>query len=114
MLDELTEHFEATGRDDLHMERFTVDRNAGASGGTVKYGSTDKTVELDGATTILEGGESVGVQMPFGCRMGICQTCVVGLEEGHVRDLRNGTDHGPGERIQTCVSVALGDVEIKI
>ena len=114
MLDELTEHFEATGRDDLHVERFTVDRNAGASGGTVKFGSTGKTVELDGATTILEGGESVGVQMPFGCRMGICQTCVVGLDEGHVRDLRNGTDHGPGERIQTCVSVALGDVELKI
>jgi ferredoxin-NADP reductase len=114
MLDELDEHFEAHGREDLHMERFTVNRDAGASGGTVSFGSTGKTVELDGATTILEGGEEVGVQMPFGCRMGICQTCVVGLEEGHVRDLRNGTDHGPGERIQTCVSVALGDVELKI
>ncbi len=29
-----------------------------------------------------------GIQMPFGCRMGICQSCVVGLVEGHVRDLR--------------------------
>ncbi|MFL0579749.1 ferredoxin reductase [Dietzia sp. 179-F 9C3 NHS] len=114
MLDELAEHFDATGRDDLYVERFTVNRDAGASGGTVTFGSTGKTVELDGATTILEGGEKVGVQMPFGCRMGICQTCVVGLEDGHVRDLRNGTDHGPGERIQTCVSVACGDVEIKI
>ena len=114
MLDELTDHFDDTDRDALHVERFTVNRDAGASGGTVTFGSTGKTVELDGATTILEGGESVGVQMPFGCRMGICQTCVVGLDEGHVRDLRNGTDHGPGERIQTCVSVALGDVELKL
>lgn len=114
MLDELDEHFDATGRDDLYVERFTVNRDAGASGGTVTYGATGKKVELDGATTILEGGESVGVQMPFGCRMGICQTCVVPLEDGHVRDLRNGTDHGPGERIQTCVSVALGDVELKL
>ena len=114
MLDELTEHFDATGRDDLHVERFTINRDAGASGGTVIYGSTGKTVELDGATTILEGGEKVGVQMPFGCRMGICQTCVVPLEDGHVRDLRNGTDHGPGERIQTCVSVALGTVELTL
>ena len=97
MLDELDAHFDAT-----------------ASGGTVTYGSTGKTIELDGATTILEGGEKCGVQMPFGCRMGICQTCVVPLEDGHVRDLRNGTDHGPGERIQTCVSVALGDVELKL
>src|SRR5699024_5761892 len=84
------------------------------SGGTVTFGTTGRSVELDGATTILEGGEQVGVQMPFGCRMGICQTCVVGLEEGHVRDLRNGTDHSPGERIQTCVSVACGDVELKL
>lgn len=116
MLDELSTHFMATGRDDgdLHVERFTIDRNAGASGGTVEFGSTGKSVELDGATTILEGGEKVGVQMPFGCRMGICQTCVVGLEEGHVRDLRNGTDHGPGERIQTCVSVACGNVELRL
>ena len=114
MLDELTRHFEATGRDDLYVERFTIDRNAGASGGTVTFGTTGRSVELDGATTILEGGEQVGVQMPFGCRMGICQTCVVGLEEGHVRDLRNGTDHSPGERIQTCVSVACGDVELKL
>ncbi len=114
MLDELNRHFDESGREDLHVERFTVNRDAGASGGTVSFGSTGKTVEIDGATTILEGGEKIGVQMPFGCRMGICQTCVVGLEEGHVRDLRNGTDHGPGERIQTCVSVACGDVELKL
>ena len=114
MLDELDEHFDATGRDDLYVERFAVNRDAGASGGTVTYGATGKTVELDGATTILEGGESVGVQMQFGCRRGICQTCVVPLEDGHVRDLRNGTDHVPGESIQTCVSVAVGDVELKL
>ena len=40
--------------------------------------------------TLLQAGEAVGVQMPFGCRMGICQTCVVPLTEGAVRDLRSG------------------------
>jgi hypothetical protein len=38
-------------------------------------------------------GESAGVQMPFGCRMGICQSYVIGLVEGHVRDLRTGAEH---------------------
>ena len=115
MLDMLENHFEGADlRPRLHIERFTIDRDAGASGGTVTFGTTGKSVDADGATTILEAGESVGVQMPFGCRMGICQTCVVGVEEGWVRDLRNGTDHGPGERIQTCVSVACGDVELKV
>ena len=28
--------------------------------------------------------------MPYGCRMGICHTCVVPLVEGVVRDLRSG------------------------
>ncbi len=36
----------------------------------------------------MEAGEKAGVQMPFGCRMGICQSCVVGLVDGYVRDLR--------------------------
>jgi hypothetical protein len=25
--------------------------------------------------------------------MGICQSCVIGLVEGHVRDLRTGAEH---------------------
>src|SRR5258705_12777384 len=41
----------------------------------------------------MDAGESAGVQMPFGCRMGICQSCVIGLVEGHVRDLRTGAEH---------------------
>ena len=115
MLDMLTDLYGDAGlAEEVHVERFTIDRDSEASGGTVTFGSTGKKAEVDGATTLLEAGEGVGVQMPFGCRMGICQTCVRGLAEGWVRDLRNGTDHGPGERIQTCVSVACGDVEIDV
>jgi len=54
------------------------------------------------------------VQMPFGCRMGICQSCVVSLVQGHVRDLRTGAEHDPGTRIQTCISSASGDCVIDI
>ena len=52
--------------------------------------------------------------MPFGCRMGICQTCVVPLVAGSVRDLRNGTEHTEGDRIQTCISAAAGDCVLDI
>lgn len=55
-----------------------------------------------------------GVQLPFGCRMGICQSCVVDLVEGHVRDLRTGQRHEPGTRVQTCVSAASGDCVLDI
>jgi ferredoxin-NADP reductase len=94
----------------LHVERFSVKLDgAGGEGGTVTFGAGGKTSQVDGATTLLEAGENVGVQMPFGCRMGICQSCVVPLLAGSVRDLRNGTVHQEGDRIQTCVSAAAGD-----
>ena len=83
--------------DQLHMERFTIARtDKGGEGGTVTFAISDKTIEIDGATSLLEAGEKVGIQMPFGCRMGICQTCVLPLEEGHVRDFRSGDEHGDG------------------
>ena len=94
----------------LHVERFSIQLDgAGGEGGTVTFGAGGKTAEVDGATTLLEAGEQVGVQMPFGCRMGICQSCVVPLVAGAVRDLRNGTVHVEGDRIQTCISAAAGD-----
>ena len=79
------------------------------SGGTVEFARAGKTVTVDAATSLMDAGEAAGVQMPFGCRMGICQSCVVGLLKGHVRDLRTGVEHEPGSRVQTCISAASGD-----
>lgn len=99
----------------LHIERFALERGAvGARGGTVSFGRSGTSASADGATTLLEAGESAGVLMPFGCRMGICQSCVVMLEQGCVRDLRSGVEHVEGERIQTCVSVAAGDCTLDV
>lgn len=106
---------EADLGDQLHMERFTIAAtDKGGEGGTVRFAISDKTIEIDGATSLLEAGEKVGIQMPFGCRMGICQTCVLPLEDGHVRDFRSGTEHGAGDRINTCISTASGDCTLKI
>ncbi len=99
----------------LHLERFAVSRAAPhGTGGTVTFARSGKTVVADGATPLMDAGEQVGVQMPFGCRMGICQSCVVGLVDGHVRDLRTGVEHEPGTRVQTCVSTASGDCVLDV
>ncbi|GJF07975.1 stearoyl-CoA 9-desaturase [Mycolicibacterium cyprinidarum] len=96
--------------DQLHLERFAVSRRpVHGSGGTVEFARAGKTATVDAATSLMDAGEAVGVQMPFGCRMGICQSCVVGLLKGHVRDLRTGVEHEPGSRVQTCISAASGD-----
>lgn len=116
MLDDITAHWAAEGiEDQVHLERFAVSRaDSSGSGGTITFAKSGKTVTVDGATTILEAGESVGALMPFGCRMGICQTCVVPLEKGHVVDLRSGKEHAEGERVQTCISAAAGDCTLDV
>jgi len=111
MLNSAEQVWSAAGlKEQLHQERFAASRIAvHGQGGTVEFAKSGKTVTVDAATPLMEAGEGAGVTMPFGCRMGICQSCVVGLLDGHVRDLRSGIEHEPGSRIQTCISAASGD-----
>jgi stearoyl-CoA 9-desaturase NADPH oxidoreductase len=116
MLEAAESAWSAAGADDrLHLERFAVSRAAPAGvGGTVTFVKSGKSANADAATSLMDAGEQAGVQMPFGCRMGICQSCVVGLVDGHVRDLRTGAEHEPGTRVQTCISAASGDCVLDV
>jgi ferredoxin len=101
--------------DRLHLERFAAARVAPAgAGGTVTFARSGATRSVDAATSVLEAGERAGVQLPFGCRIGICHTCVVSLVDGRARDLRTGTEHEPGTRVQTCVTAPSGDCVVDI
>ena len=119
MLDALETHFAAAGIGErLHTERFRPSVLVTGEGGTVSFGIQAITVEADGATPLLDAGESAGVLMPSGCRMGICFGCVVPLRSGAVRDLRDGSlttaEPGDGVRIQTCISAAAGACDIEL
>jgi stearoyl-CoA 9-desaturase NADPH oxidoreductase len=117
MLDAAEQHWESAGlEDDLHLERFSLELSGdGGEGGTITFRNSGKTVEADGATTCLEAGESVGVGMPYGCRVGICHTCTLTLVDGAVRDLRSGAEFDQqNERVQTCVTVPVGDCTFDI
>jgi ferredoxin-NADP reductase len=98
----------------LHLERFSAVLTASAEGGHVRFTASGKEADLDGATTLLEAGEAAGVPMPFGCRMGICHTCVVPLKKGVVKDLRNGAEYQQNQGVQTCVTAAAGDCDLEI
>ncbi len=65
LLDAMEAHYEDGGlRERLHIERFTIARtDHGGEGGTVRFAISDKEVEVDGATTLLEAGEDLGIQM---------------------------------------------------
>lgn len=117
MLDAAEEFWGQAGlEDNLHLERFSLQlAGSDAEGGVITFANSNKTVEIDGATTLLEGGEKAGVGMPYGCRIGICHTCTLTLASGRVKDLRNGEEHyEPNESIQTCITAACGDVTLNI
>lgn len=118
MLDALTDHWEEQGElDRLHMERFQPKIGGGeeGEGGTITFVKSDKEVEGDGGTPILVAGEEAGLELPFGCREGICHTCVGKLCSGRVRDLRNGKVLGTeGEMVRTCINAPEGPIEIEL
>ena len=120
MLDDFSRHYEQSGAAErLHMERFQpklgLGDGEGGEGGTIAFLESDCTAESDGRVPILVAGEQTGLDLPYGCREGICHTCVGELRSGRVRDLRNGTVYGQeGEVIRTCISAPEGPIEIAL
>jgi stearoyl-CoA 9-desaturase NADPH oxidoreductase len=120
LMDVMEAHWESDGDPDrLYTERFqpiigTGDEEVG-SGGTVSFRITDFQATCEPGVSILVGGEEAGGNLPFGCRMGICHTCIGKLRSGQVRDLRTGKVHGDqGETIRTCVNAPEGEIEIDL
>jgi ferredoxin-NADP reductase len=118
MLDALTDYFEKEGAlERLRMERFqpklgTVEDG---EGGRIEFRASETETEADGGTPILVAGEEAGLELPFGCREGICHTCIGKLCEGKVRDLRNGKVSGSeGEMVRTCINAPEGDIVIEL
>jgi stearoyl-CoA 9-desaturase NADPH oxidoreductase len=119
LLDALAEHWEANADPErLRMERFQPiigGDAAGGEGGTIRFAKSDIEATSDGTVPILVAGEEAGAALPFGCRMGICHTCVGELCSGRVRDLRTGEVHGQeGELVRTCIHAPEGPVEIAL
>lgn len=120
MMEGMEENWEAEGEPDrLHMERFQPIIGEGdaeqGDGGTIRFLDSDIEAESDGSVPILVAGEDAGATLPYGCRMGICHTCVGKLCSGRIRDLRTGKVSGSeGEVVRTCVNAPEGSVEIAL
>lgn len=86
------------------MERFDVARRiAPGEHGQVHLAESEKTIDVGESNSILEAAEKAGRQLPHGCRMGICHSCLIPLLEGRVANLRTGEIISDG-LIQTCVT----------
>ena len=120
MLDDLTRHWELEGDPELlEMERFQPLIGGEAGGGE---GGDDPLRQAAGsrppATAPRRSSPPArrpAPTLPYGCRMGICHTCVGELRRGQVRDLRTGEVHGSeGEMVRTCVNAPEGPIEIAL
>jgi stearoyl-CoA 9-desaturase NADPH oxidoreductase len=119
LIDAVQKRFEATGRAErLHTERFQpVIGNGGGDGdgGSVHFRVSDCDAECDTGVSILVGGEQAGAKLPFGCRMGICHTCVGRLQDGAIRDVRTGSiTKASGQMVRTCINAPEGHIEIDL
>jgi ferredoxin-NADP reductase len=120
MLDAFGAHFEEHGLERrLHIERFQPRLGLGEAstgeGGEIVFLRSRARASSDGRQPILVAGEEEGLALPYGCREGICHTCVGELRAGRVRDLRSGKVYGnEGEVIRTCISAPEGPIEIDL
>jgi ferredoxin-NADP reductase len=120
LLDAMSERWKLDGEAArLHIEHFQPDARVGdgerGAGGTIRFCASHVDASSDGEQPILLAGEQAGATLPYGCRMGICHSCVGRLHSGQVRDLRTGRVHGqPGELLRTCINAPEGHVEIDL
>lgn len=98
----------------------------------VEYFKTSTLKPLDGAqgrtrfenaevesentgVTLLEQAEALGLTPEYGCRMGICFSCVSRKSEGTVRNVVTGEESSlPDEDVRICVSAPVGDCVVDL
>jgi ferredoxin-NADP reductase len=88
--------------------------STGTAGGDVSFTRSGETAENTGAT-LLEQAEALGLKPEFGCRMGICFSCVKTKTDGTVRNVVSGEESSlPDEEIRICVSAPVGDCSVDL
>ncbi len=101
--------------DQLRLEYFKPPRTGGGeAGGEITFARSGRTAPNTGVS-LLEQAEALGLTPEYGCRMGICFSCVTKKGEGTVRDVVSGTESArPDEEIRVCVSAPVGDCVVDL
>jgi ferredoxin-NADP reductase len=87
---------------------------ATAAEGEVSFTRAGASAANTGAP-LLEQAEALGLTPEFGCRMGICFSCVKTKTEGTVRNVLTGEESSlPDEQVRICVSAPVGDCVVDL
>ncbi|MCW2787270.1 MAG: oxidoreductase [Marmoricola sp.] len=86
----------------------------GSAEGSVSFTRAGASAENTGAS-LLEQAEALGLKPEFGCRMGICFSCVKTKTDGTVRNILTGEESSlPDEEVRLCVSAPVGDCSVDL
>ena len=86
----------------------------GSADGDLSFSRAGSSAPNTGAS-ILEQAEAAGLTPEYGCRMGICFSCVARKPEGTVRNVLTGEESSlPDEDIRICVSAPVGDCTVDL
>jgi len=118
LMNAVREVFEAEGiSDKLHIEQFTAPVRTVDSAnaeGSLSFAASGTEVENNGQT-ILEQAEAAGLNPEYGCRIGICFTCVRKKDSGTTQNVLTGDTCSDGDtNIKLCINKPVGDVVIDL
>jgi ferredoxin-NADP reductase len=116
LMNAVREVYEAEGLSDkLFLEQFAAPTRTVATDdavGSLTFTASGTTVENNGQT-ILEQAEAAGLDPDYGCRIGICFSCVKKKDCGTTRNVLTGElDSGTDVNVKLCISAPVGDVSI--
>ncbi len=88
--------------------------SAGPAAGELSFTAAGTTAPNSGSS-ILEQAEAAGLTPEYGCRMGICFSCVSRKQAGTVRNVLTGEESSlPDEDVRICVSAPVGDCAVDL
>jgi len=116
LMADVTETWAALGLETgLRTERFAAPRPPAGDGSVARVHAveSEQVFTQSADLTLLESAEAAGLEPKFGCRAGLCRTCLCRKRSGRVRNLVTGlVSDQTDEWVQLCVSVAESDLEL--
>lgn len=98
----------------VHVERFSPVQSAATDGRfTVKLARSGKMIPVIPGQTILDALQSVGVDVAYSCREGVCGQCETSVLAGvpdHRDALLTDAERADGRTMMICCSGSLSDV----
>jgi ferredoxin-NADP reductase len=101
----------------LHLERFGIapQRLEGGDAAEVRCARSERVFDTEAGEALLPAAERAGLKPAYGCRIGVCRTCLCHKRSGTVENLVTGERSGNGDEwIRLCVSTPRSDLELEL